>query len=145
VASSPSASLYTTYYNRARTHLSVNKDAPSPRTIHAVGRIVQTPFLGGLHHLDVRVCFPTGTPPPDCTLQHHLHGLGDIRKPSPDLTTWPYRHGCHGCHGELANREKPVEGQKAVKQPCASMTVMAYFGYFKLHPRVRCTAPPERN
>src|ERR1700682_1385281 len=34
---------------------SVNKDAPSPRTIHAVGRIVQTPFLGGLHHLYVRV------------------------------------------------------------------------------------------
>jgi len=46
---------YATYYNQARTHLSVNKDAPSPRTIHAVGRIVQTPFLGGLHHLYVRV------------------------------------------------------------------------------------------
>jgi hypothetical protein len=27
-------------------HLSVNKDAPSPRTIHAVGRIAPTPFLG---------------------------------------------------------------------------------------------------
>src|SRR6201999_3361214 len=37
-----------TYYNQPRTHLSVNKDAPSPRTIHAVGRIVKTPFLGGL-------------------------------------------------------------------------------------------------
>src|SRR5258705_3697890 len=46
---------YATYYNQVRTHLSVNKDAPSPRTIHAVGRIVQTPFLGGLHHLYVRV------------------------------------------------------------------------------------------
>jgi transposase InsO family protein len=46
---------YATYYNQARTHLSVNKDAPSPRTIHAVGRIVQTPFLGGLHHRYVRV------------------------------------------------------------------------------------------
>jgi hypothetical protein len=31
-------------YNQARTHLSVNKDAPSPRTIHSVGRIVPTPF-----------------------------------------------------------------------------------------------------
>jgi transposase InsO family protein len=46
---------YTTYYNSARTHLSINKDAPSPRTIQAVGRILPTPFLGGLHHLYVRV------------------------------------------------------------------------------------------
>ena len=46
---------YTTYYNAARTHLSVNKDAPSPRTVHAVGRILPKPFLGGLHHLYVRV------------------------------------------------------------------------------------------
>src|SRR6202043_663637 len=46
---------YATYYNEARTHLSVNKDAPSPRTVHAVGRILSTPFLGGLHHLYVRV------------------------------------------------------------------------------------------
>jgi transposase InsO family protein len=36
---------YTTYYNAARTHLSVNKDAPIPRTVQAVGRIVPTPFL----------------------------------------------------------------------------------------------------
>src|SRR3954452_1460343 len=36
---------YATYYNSARTHLSVNKDAPMPRTVHAVGRIVPAPFL----------------------------------------------------------------------------------------------------
>jgi hypothetical protein len=46
---------FATYYNSARTHLSVNKDAPSPRTVHAVGRILPTPFLGGLHHLYVRI------------------------------------------------------------------------------------------
>jgi transposase InsO family protein len=46
---------YATYYNSARTHLSVNKDAPMPRIVQAVGRIVPTPFLGGLHHLYVRV------------------------------------------------------------------------------------------
>ena len=46
---------YATYYNEARTHLSVNKDAPSPRTVHSVGRILPTPFLGGLHHLYVRI------------------------------------------------------------------------------------------
>src|SRR6202047_1672276 len=45
----------TSLYNEARTHLSVNKDAPLPRTIHAVGHILPTPFLGGLHHLYVRV------------------------------------------------------------------------------------------
>src|SRR3977135_1799090 len=44
---------YMSYHNQARTHLSVNKDAPSPRTVHAVGRIVPTP--GGLHHQYVRV------------------------------------------------------------------------------------------
>ena len=41
---------YGTYYNAT-----VNKDAPIPRTVHAVGRIVPKPFLGGLHHLYVRV------------------------------------------------------------------------------------------
>jgi hypothetical protein len=46
---------FATYYNSARTHLSINKDAPSPRTVHAVGRILPTPFLGGLHHLYVRI------------------------------------------------------------------------------------------
>jgi transposase InsO family protein len=46
---------YTSYYNAARTHLSLNKDAPSPRTVHSVGCILPTPFLGGLHHLYVRV------------------------------------------------------------------------------------------
>jgi hypothetical protein len=46
---------YASYYNAARKNLSVNKDAPMPRTVHAVGRIVPTPFLGGLHHLYVRV------------------------------------------------------------------------------------------
>ena len=30
---------YATYYNQAWTHLSVKKDAPSPRAIHAIGRI----------------------------------------------------------------------------------------------------------
>jgi transposase InsO family protein len=46
---------YASCYNAARTHLSVNKDAPLPRTVQAVGRIMPTPFLGGLHHLYVRV------------------------------------------------------------------------------------------
>jgi hypothetical protein len=38
------------YYNAARTHLSLGKDAPIPRAVQAVGRIVPRPILGGLHH-----------------------------------------------------------------------------------------------
>ena len=46
---------YMHYYNGARTHLSLNKDAPLPRSVEAVGRILPTPILGGLHHQYVRI------------------------------------------------------------------------------------------
>ena len=46
---------YMHYYNSARTHLSLNKDAPLPRAVQAVGRILPTPILGGLHHQYVRI------------------------------------------------------------------------------------------
>jgi len=46
---------YVEYYNGARTHLSLNKDAPIPRAVQAVGRILPTPILGGLHHHYVRI------------------------------------------------------------------------------------------
>jgi hypothetical protein len=35
------------YYNGARTHLSLNTDAPVPRAVPAIGRILPTPILGG--------------------------------------------------------------------------------------------------
>ncbi len=41
---------YMEYYNGARTHLSLNKDTPTPRAVQAVERILTTPILGGLHH-----------------------------------------------------------------------------------------------
>src|ERR1700751_5766015 len=41
---------YQRYYNEARTHLSLSKDAPAPRTVQAVGSIIAKPLLGGLHH-----------------------------------------------------------------------------------------------
>jgi putative transposase len=43
---------YLAYYHGARTHLSLDKDAPEPRPVErpARGRIVQTPLVGGLHH-----------------------------------------------------------------------------------------------
>jgi transposase InsO family protein len=47
--------LYMDYYNTARTHLSLNKDAPVPRAIQAIGAIHANPILGGLHHQYARI------------------------------------------------------------------------------------------
>ncbi len=44
-----------TYYNVARTHMSLNKDSPVSRPVQAEGEIVSTPILGGLHHIYTRV------------------------------------------------------------------------------------------
>jgi hypothetical protein len=41
---------YQKYYNEARTHLSLQKDAPIPRAVQTVGRTLAMPVLGGLHH-----------------------------------------------------------------------------------------------
>ena len=46
---------YQRYYNEARTHLSLGKDAPVPRIVQAVGSIIARPLLGGLHHQYVRI------------------------------------------------------------------------------------------
>jgi hypothetical protein len=39
-------------YHRARTHLSLGKDAPEPRQVNppSMGEIVELPEVGGLHH-----------------------------------------------------------------------------------------------
>jgi transposase InsO family protein len=44
---------YFQYYHRSRTHLSLEKDSPEPRSIQRVemGRVVAVPQVGGLHHL----------------------------------------------------------------------------------------------
>ena len=46
---------YMKYYNEVRTHLSLEKNAPVPRAIGAVGHILCRPVLGGLHHQYVRI------------------------------------------------------------------------------------------
>lgn len=46
---------YQNYYNEVRTHLSLQKDAPIPRDIHRLGRVLPVPILGGLHHKYIRV------------------------------------------------------------------------------------------
>ncbi len=43
---------YLRYYHGARTHLSLEKDAPEPRPVEPpeLGRVVALPEAGGLHH-----------------------------------------------------------------------------------------------
>jgi len=45
-------SKYVDYYNGTRTHLSLPKDAPEPRSVQppSQGRVVAMPRVGGLHH-----------------------------------------------------------------------------------------------
>jgi transposase InsO family protein len=45
-------SSYVDYYQRTRTHLSLDKDCPDPRPIQlrSVGKVVAIPKVGGLHH-----------------------------------------------------------------------------------------------
>jgi hypothetical protein len=46
---------YAQYYNAARTHLSLAKDAPVSRAVQAIGTILPLPILGGLHHHYLRI------------------------------------------------------------------------------------------
>jgi transposase InsO family protein len=48
-------SAYAAYYNRARPHLALPKDAPLGRAVQRVGSIVAIPVLAGLHHQYVRI------------------------------------------------------------------------------------------
>jgi putative transposase len=43
---------YFAYYNRSRCHLSLQGDAPEPRLVQGpeLGRVVELPEVGGLHH-----------------------------------------------------------------------------------------------
>jgi hypothetical protein len=41
-------SMNATYYNEARTHLSLRKNAPMGRPVEQFGRIIVDPMVGGL-------------------------------------------------------------------------------------------------
>jgi hypothetical protein len=45
---------YAAYYNQARTHLALQKDAPLHRAVQRSGVIVAIPILAGLHHQYVK-------------------------------------------------------------------------------------------
>jgi len=48
---------YVDYYHSARTHLSLEKDAPDGRVVHTIekGRVIELKRVGGLHHLYARM------------------------------------------------------------------------------------------
>jgi len=48
-------SAYAAYYNQARPHLALQKDAPLHRAVQRSGAIVAIPILAGLHHQYVRI------------------------------------------------------------------------------------------
>jgi Integrase core domain len=54
---------YARYYNDARTHRSLDKDAPVSRPVQRTGSIKSLPILGGLHHHYARVKFSVHTGP----------------------------------------------------------------------------------
>jgi len=45
-------SAYFAYYQRSRTHLSLDRDAPNPGDVQppAMGEVIELPEVGGLHH-----------------------------------------------------------------------------------------------
>lgn len=47
---------YFAYYESCRTHLSLAKDAPLRRPVQppALGKVIEIPQVGGLHHLYLR-------------------------------------------------------------------------------------------
>ena len=48
-------SRYASYYNQARTHRALGKDAPISRPVQPFGRIITEPMIAGLHHRYARV------------------------------------------------------------------------------------------
>ena len=50
-------SSYVDYYHSARTHLSLDKDAPAGRVVQRIekGKVVELKRVGGLHHLYARM------------------------------------------------------------------------------------------
>jgi transposase InsO family protein len=46
---------YAAFYNQARTHLALQKDAPLHRAVQRSGVIIAIPILSGLHHQYVRI------------------------------------------------------------------------------------------
>lgn len=64
--------MYASYFNEARTHLSLAKDTPISRPIDYFGRIIAELMVGGLHHRYTRIQYSVGTAGVD------LNQIGDL-------------------------------------------------------------------
>jgi putative transposase len=84
---------YFSYYHRARTHLALDKDAPDVRPVELpeVGRIVQIPEVGGLHHRYVRQAASSSTGGPH---YYRTRVTGPAQPPSPPAPRPPSRLRC---------------------------------------------------
>ena len=67
-------SAYATYYNQARTHMALQKDAPLYRAVQRNGTIIAIPVLSGLHHRYAR---------------RHILGVQNLRAPETCQTAQP--------------------------------------------------------
>jgi hypothetical protein len=49
------STLYASYYDESRSHLSLRKDTPRGRAVQRYGNIAATPVMSGLHHRYMRI------------------------------------------------------------------------------------------
>jgi hypothetical protein len=82
---------YASYYNRVRTHLSLDKNAPDFRRPKKLGPIAAIPILGALHHQYVRVLVLTKHNPIPTTRDPFIFAIMPTTEPvapaAPDTTT----------------------------------------------------------
>jgi hypothetical protein len=71
---------YQKYYNEARTHVSLEKDAPISRAVQTVGQTLAVPVLGGRTTNISEREFPTGTAGRSGWIQNHSGRLKAIAR-----------------------------------------------------------------
>ena len=78
---------YQRYYNEARTHLSLSKDAPVSRAVQTAGSIIATPLLGGLHHQYVRILISSRQRRTSAREKGRRAASRPARRPAPSAPT----------------------------------------------------------
>jgi hypothetical protein len=100
--------LYSSYYNETRTHLSLDKDAPLRRAVQTRGTIAATPSLSGLHHQYARIGFSGRTRDLRCCRHAPITSHG-----------YPRQAHCAGLAvAELFCREVDRNNPSRVRRPC---------------------------
>jgi hypothetical protein len=99
------------YYHEARTHFSLDRNAPSPRKVQppSLGRIIAISQVGGLHHRYTRAASDGDTLCPRRSVTRENSALflqkPPIRSPSRRRSGWRARHlPTHPGHPHRRNR-----------------------------------------